>query len=68
MVNGFSICVNNITAKKRNWRLKRIDIMNLDFYQYPRGENEGGRLNTTICPTITICSWPCNCFLIEEYD
>nr|DAF27706.1 MAG TPA: hypothetical protein [Caudoviricetes sp.] len=30
--------------------------MNFDFYQYPRGENRGGRLNTTICPTITINS------------
>nr|DAW58563.1 MAG TPA: hypothetical protein [Caudoviricetes sp.] len=40
----------------------------IDFYQYPRGDNDGGILGTAICPTITINSWPQNVFLIEEYD
>ena len=56
------------TKRNGKWRLKRIDMTNHDFYQYSHGDNGGGKLNTTICPTITICSWPCNCFLIEEYD
>lgn len=43
-------------------------MTNHDFYQYPRGDNDGGRLGTDVCPTITICSWPNNCFLIEEYE
>ncbi len=43
-------------------------MINYDFYQYPRGENDGGRLHTDVSPTITICSWPCNCFLIKEYE
>ena len=51
-----------------NWRLKRIDMTNLDFYQYPRGNNDGGRLGTDLCPTVTINSWQQNVFLIEEYE
>lgn len=42
--------------------------MNFDFYQYPRGFNDGGRLNTAICPTVSTYSWPQNVFLIEEYE
>ena len=50
-------------------RKKRMPgVPHLGFYQYPRGELRGGILNTTICPTITTCSWSCNCFLIEEYE
>nr|DAE12198.1 MAG TPA: hypothetical protein [Siphoviridae sp. ctMOb8] len=40
----------------------------IDFYQYPRGNNDGGKLGTDVCPTITINSWPQNVFLIEEYE
>lgn len=43
-------------------------MRNLDFYQYPRGNNDGGRLYTDVCPTVTINSWPQNVFLIEEYE
>ena len=40
-----------------------------DMFQYPRGVNEGGVLNTDICPTISCSSWQHNCFLIEiEYE
>lgn len=35
------------------------------MYQYPRGLNPGGVLNTDICPTISCSSWQNNCFLIE---
>lgn len=35
------------------------------FYQYPRGVNKGGVLNTEICPTISTSSWEHNCLLIE---
>ena len=35
------------------------------MYQYPRGVNLGGVLNTDICPTISCSSWQNNCFLIE---
>ena len=35
------------------------------FYQYPRGVNKGGILNTDISPTITHSNWECNCFFIE---
>lgn len=38
------------------------------MYQYPRGVNEGGVLNTDICPTISCSSWQNNCFLIEIED
>lgn len=38
------------------------------FYQYPRGDNKGGVLNTKICPTISTSSWQHNCFLIEIYE
>lgn len=38
------------------------------FYQYPRGENNGGVIGTDLCPTLTVCSWQNNCFLIKEYD
>ena len=38
------------------------------MYQYPRGVNEGGVLNTDVCPTISCSSWQCNCFLIEIED
>nr|DAT79891.1 MAG TPA: hypothetical protein [Caudoviricetes sp.] len=43
-------------------------MINYDFYQYPRGNNDGGRLGTDVCPTITTCSFPQNVFLIEEYE
>lgn len=36
------------------------------FYQYPRGENKGGILNTRLCPTITSNAFEQNVFLIEE--
>lgn len=39
--------------------------MRYKFYQYPRGVNKGGVLNTEICPTISCSSWENNCFLIE---
>ena len=35
------------------------------MYQYPRGVNMGGVLNTEYCPTISTSSWQNNCFLIE---
>lgn len=35
------------------------------MFQYPRGNNRGGVLNTDICPTISCSSWENNCFLIE---
>lgn len=35
------------------------------MYQYPRGDNPGGVLDTDICPTISCSSWQHNCFLIE---
>lgn len=38
------------------------------FFQYPRGVNKGGVLNTEICPTISTSSWENNCFLIEIQD
>nr|DAG48550.1 MAG TPA: hypothetical protein [Caudoviricetes sp.]DAK88528.1 MAG TPA: hypothetical protein [Caudoviricetes sp.] len=41
---------------------------NYDFYQKPRGYNDGGRLDTAVCPTVTINSWQQNVFLIEEYE
>ena len=25
----------------------------IDFYQYPRGNNDGGKLGIDVCPTIT---------------
>lgn len=42
--------------------------MEYKMYQYPRGVNEGGVLNTDICPTISCSSWQNNCFLIEIED
>ena len=39
--------------------------MRYKFFQYPRGVNKGGILNTEICPTISTSSWENNCFLIE---
>lgn len=39
--------------------------MRYKFFQYPRGVNKGGVLNTEICPTISTSSWENNCFLIE---
>lgn len=30
---------------------------NINLYQYPRGENKGGILDTDLCPTITINAW-----------
>lgn len=39
-----------------------------DLYQYSRGYNDGGRLGTDVCPTLTINSWQHNVFLIEEYE
>lgn len=38
------------------------------FWQYPRGANKGGVLNTDICPTISCSSWESNCLLIEITD
>lgn len=35
------------------------------FYQYPRGVNKGGVLNTQVCPTISCSSWENNCLLLE---
>lgn len=43
-------------------------MTNIDFYQYPRGNNDGGKLGAGVCPTVTINSWPQNVFLIEEYE
>ncbi len=43
-------------------------MINYDLYQYPRGNNNGGRLNTAVCPTVTINAWQGNVFLIKEYD
>lgn len=43
-------------------------MIRYDFYQYPRGKTMGGVIGTDLCPTITICSWQYNCFLIKEYD
>lgn len=43
-------------------------MTNYDFYQYPRGNNDGGRLDTDVCPTISTSSWQYNVFLIEEYE
>ena len=40
-------------------------IMECKFFQYPRGANKGGILNTEICPTISTSSWENNCLLIE---
>lgn len=42
--------------------------MKYKMYQYPRGVNEGGVLNTDVCPTISCSSWQNNCFLIEIED
>lgn len=42
--------------------------MRYKFFQYPRGVNKGGVLNTEICPTISCSSWENNCFLIEIQD
>ena len=42
--------------------------MEYKFYQYPRGVNKGGVLDTDICPTISCSSWENNCFLIEIDD
>lgn len=42
--------------------------MRYKFFQYPRGVNKGGVLNTEICPTISTSSWENNCFLIEIYE
>lgn len=42
--------------------------MRYKFFQYPRGVNKGGILNTEICPTISTSSWENNCFLVEIYD
>lgn len=42
--------------------------MQYKMYQYPRGTNEGGFLDTDICPTISSSSWQNNCFLIEIND
>lgn len=39
--------------------------MEYKFFQYPRGANKGGILNTEICPTISTSSWENNCLLIE---
>ena len=41
-------------------------IMECKFFQYPRGANKGGILNTEICPTISTSSWENNCLLIED--
>nr|DAV09963.1 MAG TPA: hypothetical protein [Caudoviricetes sp.] len=38
------------------------------LYQYPRGNNDGGKLDAVVCPTVTINAWQQNVFLIEEYD
>lgn len=43
-------------------------MTNHDLYQYPRGNNDGGRLGTDVCPTVTINAWQQNVFLIEEYE
>ena len=50
------------------WMKKMIDMTNLDFYQYPRGNNDGGRLGTDICPTVTINAWQYNVLLVKEYE
>jgi hypothetical protein len=43
-------------------------MTNYDLYQYPRGNNDGGKLGPAVCPTITINSWQHNVFLIKEYE
>ncbi len=43
-------------------------MTNHDFYQYPRGNNDGGILGADIAPTVTINAWQHNVFLIKEYD
>ena len=44
-------------------------MINYDFYQYPRGEGwKCVVLNTSICPTITTCTWQNNFFMIKEYE
>ena len=43
-------------------------MTNHDFFQYPRGNNDGGKLGINVCPTITINSFQQNVFLIEEYE
>lgn len=35
------------------------------FYQLPRGNNDGGKLCTCVCPTVTINAWQHNVFLIK---
>lgn len=43
-------------------------MTNHDLYQYPRGFNDGGILDTDVCPTVTINALQQNVFLIKEYD
>lgn len=43
-------------------------MIRYNFYQYPRGKNNGGLIGIDLCPTITSCSWQYNFFLIKEYD
>ncbi|WP_294719451.1 hypothetical protein [Prevotella sp.] len=43
-------------------------MINHDFYQYPRGNNDGGKLGINVCSTITTNSFQQNVFLIEEYE
>jgi len=38
------------------------------FFQYPRGQNKGLFLKTSLCPTITINAWQENVFLVESFD
>ena len=43
-------------------------MINRNLYQYPRGNNDGGELDTGVCPTVTNKAWQQNVFLIEEYE
>ena len=42
--------------------------MKVTIYQYPRGSNRGGFLDTDICPTISCSSFQHNCFLVICYE
>lgn len=38
------------------------------IWQYPRGNNPGGVLQTECIPAISTSNWQNNCFLIEIYE
>ena len=45
----------------------RNEVVDYRFYQYPRGVNRGGVLQSKICPTISCSSWQHNCLLVCVY-